>query len=69
MEGDIHGNGLVQIYGLNITLCAEECTARQDCKSFEHSETNNHCHLNGKQVPNSPKWEDFQFCSKDGNFH
>ena len=64
MEGDIHGNGLEQLYGINITLCAELCTARRDCKSFEHS--TDQCNLNGEKVPNGPKWKDFDFCSKYG---
>ena len=48
-------------------MCKNDCDARPDCSSFEHSQTEDlNCQLHSESAPTATKYGDFQFCAKIG---
>ena len=66
-DGDVKGHGLGELKGTTIDQCKTDCDNRDDCRSFTHSSTLQHCYLLEETAPTSSKYEDFIFCAKEGN--
>ena len=63
-EGDISGATLQGHLWITLDECAARCTANEECNSFEHN-LDEHCNLNKEREPDSPKYGNFIFCSKN----
>ena len=60
------GGGLTGGYDASLLECAEDCEARDDCGSFSHSATKDHCKLMAESFPaETSNFEDYQFCRKE----
>lgn len=69
MVGDVSGWGTYLGSKINTTLqgCAERCTQKSNCLSFEHSNTTSFCNLSDVKHPiRRYNYEDYVFCSKIG---
>ena len=49
--------------------CADKCTEKQNCLSFEHSETKTLCNLNRVAEPTKGPNQDFVVCVKRHGMH
>ena len=49
--------------------CADKCTEKQDCLSFEHSDTKSLCNLNRIAEPTKGSNQDFVACVKQLGMH
>ena len=67
-EGDLPGWGTDIGSSLDLTRqqCAEKCNGENNCKSFEHSDTDMKCNLNKIAEPSQGPYLDFVFCTKKG---
>ena len=68
MIGDIPGMGtsLGRDLNANRNECAQKCSQKPKCLSFEHSNTELRCNLNTVAEPSEGQYKDYLFCSKTG---
>ena len=66
--GDVPGTGtdLGAALSLSRMQCAQKCNEKEDCLSFEHSNSQKLCNLNRIRVPTAQTYMDFSFCMKKG---
>merc|ERR1711971_795029 len=67
VPGDVSGPGSLdyETHSMdNITRCAELCSEKSDCQSFEFSIQNAACSFNLEHLPNTSPWQDALFCQK-----
>ena len=67
MEGDIRGEHLGASH-MSLDECADQCKVMEDCNSFHHSPSMNHCKLMAGRMPTDIKYADYMFCSKTYSF-
>ena len=69
LEGDEPewGSYLGGKLNLNRQECAEACSEKVECLSFEHSNSKMLCNLNLVSKPRTAPYRDFAFCQKSGN--
>ena len=64
--GDIPGDGLEPGFDSSLQRCADECTEKNECKSFSFSKSRNECKLMKDYYPtDEDPFQDFQFCRKN----
>ena len=67
-QGDLPGwgTGLGSRLPLTRQGCADKCSGKDECLSFEHSNSQMLCNLNKVALPSRPRNSDFTFCMKTG---
>ena len=58
------GTSMGSALSLTRQECADKCTEKKECLSFEHSATKNKCNLNSIAEPTQGPYQDFAFCVK-----
>ena len=66
-SGDIHGSERLLPLKLTKDQCMEACDLKDDCLSFQHSPSEMRCTLTDLALPMFGPFEDYVFCSKNGN--